>query len=63
MKKYKDIMFLFLFVFGMFQMSIAQDRDAIIATLHQDNKYYSAVVVETDFETTIEKLRAQDISA
>ena len=58
MKKYKNIMFLFLFVFGMFQMSIAQDRDAILARLHQDNKYYSAVLVESDFETTIEKVKA-----
>lgn len=58
MKNYKNLVLTFLFVFGMVQVFFAQDRDAIIASLHKDNKYYTAVVVDTDFDVTIEKVKA-----
>jgi uncharacterized protein (DUF302 family) len=57
MKKQTSIYFTILFVFGFIQINFAQDRDAIIASLQQDNKYYTAVSVDTDFESTIEKVK------
>lgn len=57
MKKNINLIFTFLFVFGMIQVFIAQDHDAIIASLHQDNKYYTATMVDMDFESTIEKVK------
>ena len=57
MKKYTNLVLTLLFVFGLFQAAISQDRDAIIASMHKDNKYYTAVVVDMDFESTIEKVK------
>lgn len=59
MNKQYNIFFIILFIFGLIQISFSQDRDAIIASLHKDNKYYTAVEVDTDFESTIEKVKAK----